>query len=118
MKHLMRLHAKPFSMMEQGIKTIELRLYDEKRQTICIGDEIEFSNLSNERKRLTCIVKKLHIFPSFEALYAQLPLLKCGYTEEDIATASHTDMEQYYTKEEQKEYGVVGIELQLTKEDI
>lgn len=118
MKHSMRLHAKPFTMIERGIKSIELRLYDEKRKAIRIGDEIEFINVTDKNQRLTCVVTNLYVFDSFKELYSKLPLLKCGYTEEDIATASHTDMEQYYTKEEQKEYGVVGIELQLTKEDI
>jgi hypothetical protein len=37
--------------------------------------------------------------------------LQCGYTEDDIDTAHPSDMEQYYSVEEQKKYGVVGIEL-------
>ena len=47
----------------------------------------------------------------FDALYQALPLLKCGYTENDIDTAHPSDMERYYSVEEQKQYGVVGIEL-------
>lgn len=39
--------------------------------------------------------------------------MKCGYTEEDIASASPDDMDAYYSKEKQKEYGVVGITIVL-----
>lgn len=35
-------------MIKSGEKTIELRLFDEKRQCIKVGDEIEFVN-TNEK---------------------------------------------------------------------
>ena len=108
--HPMKLHASPFEMIRSGEKTIELRLFDEKRQQIEVGDTIVFtSNATGET--LSKTVAKLHRFDSFDQLYRSLPLLKCGYTAEDIASAHPSDMEQYYSAEEQKQYGVVGIEL-------
>lgn len=109
--HNMKLHASPFNMIKSGQKTIELRLYDEKRRQICEGDVIIFTNTATGEKR-AAEVKKLHRFDSFEALYQALPLLQCGYTAEDIHTAHPSDMELYYSADEQKKYGVVGIELQ------
>ena len=108
--HEMKLHAAPFEKIKSGEKTIELRLYDEKRQQIQQGDRITFTNTSTG-ERLTATVKKLLRFDSFAELYAALPLLQCGYTAEDFDTAHPTDMEAYYSAEEQKKYGVVGIEL-------
>ena len=106
----MKLHSEPFEMIKSGRKTIELRLWDEKRRKIRPGDTIVFTNtVSGET--LEASVKALHRFDSFEELYKQLPLLKCGYTEEDIATARCCDMESYYSTDEQAKYGVVGIEL-------
>ena len=90
--------------------TIELRLYDEKRQQIKEGDVIFFTHTVTG-EALTATVKKLHRFDSFKELYRSLPLLQCGYTAEDIDSASPADMEAYYSKEEQAKYGVVGIEL-------
>ena len=108
----MKLNPAPFEMIKSGQKTIELRLYDDKRQLINAGDEIVFTNtVTNET--LSVLVLKLHRFDSFEELYKSLPLLKCGYTSEMLAEASHTDMEKYYSVEEQELYGVVGIELIL-----
>lgn len=41
MKHQMKLKLQPFNMIRSSQKTFELRLYDEKRQKLQIGDEIE-----------------------------------------------------------------------------
>ena len=108
--HEMKLNPSPFEMIKNGQKTIELRLFDEKRQQIQEGDIINFTNTTNGEK-MCATVKKLHRFDSFEELYKNLPLLQCGYTAEDIEKAHPSDMEQYYSAEEQEKYGVVGIEM-------
>lgn len=110
--HEMKLRPDPFGKIKSGTKTIELRLYDEKRQKIRVGDVIVFTSTeSGEQIRAT--VKKLHRFDSFAQLYNTLPLLQCGYTADDVDKAHPSDMEAYYCAEAQKEYGVVGIELLL-----
>ncbi len=48
----MNLNPEPFAMIAKGIKTIELRLYDEKRQLINIDDEIIFSNTEDSEKQI------------------------------------------------------------------
>ena len=113
MIYQMNLQTIPFEMIASGIKTIELRLYDEKRRLIQVGDEIEFTHAKDLSRKLRCRVMAMHVFTSFAELYQHLPLMKCGYTEENITTASPSDMNLYYTKEQQLQYGVVGIELQL-----
>ena len=85
-------------------------MYDEKRQQIKAGDKIVFTD-NMTREVLDATVVKLHRFDNFNALYKSLPLLKCGYTADDISTAHPSDMEQYYSVEEQRKYGVVGIEI-------
>ena len=113
--HHMKLHASPFEMIKSGEKTIELRLYDEKRRKIKIGDEIQFTNtISGETISATVI--NLYRFDSFAALYRTLPLLQCGYTEEDVDAATPEDMNLYYSLEDQKKYGVIGIEICLNSE--
>lgn len=116
MKHIMKLHPAPFRLIEQGIKTIELRLNDEKRQKIQVGDEIEFVNTDDSSLTLLSRVTALHRFSSFAQLYKSLPLLQCGYTHQDVAAARPEDMDVYYSKERQAKYGVLGIEIKLIKE--
>ena len=112
MTHYMNLKPEPYAMIKSGKKTVELRLLDEKRKEIRVCDTLVFKN-TDTLATLSCVVKALHIFDSFEELYASLPLDKCGYLPEEIATASAKDMEEYYPAEKQKCYGVVGIEIEL-----
>ena len=114
MAHKMNLYQEPFEMICNGQKTIELRLNDEKRQKIKVGDMIEFSQTETGEK-LTAEVIALHKFDSFAELYQKLPLLKCGYTESDITTAKPEDMNLYYTPEQQEKYGVLGIEIKAIR---
>lgn len=111
MLHHMKLKPEPFEMIRSGQKTYELRLYDEKRQLLRPGDVIEFSNPDRGGEPLRVEVLALHTFPSFASLYAALPLLQCGYTEETVKDASPEDMSAYYPPEEQERWGVVGIEI-------
>lgn len=116
MTHYMNLHRQPFNMIKAGFKTIELRLFDEKRQQIKECDTIVFFNSDNAADQIAVQVKALHVFSSFEKLYEVLPLDKCGYTADEIASASPADMDTYYSKEKQSKYGVVGIEIELLTE--
>lgn len=111
MTHYMHLEDKPFRKIALGRKTIELRLYDEKRREIDIDDEIVFVNLSTSEQSIIATVDALHVFTSFAELYSSLPLERCGYSLEELASAKPEDMERYYSKEEQAQYGVVGIEV-------
>lgn len=110
MMHEMRLNKVPFEKIENGTKTIELRLYDKKRSLIKENDIIEFTNREDERKIKTKVIK-LHKYNSFEELYNNFNKVDLGYEENKIANSS--DMEKYYSKEEQQKYGVVGIEIKL-----
>lgn len=112
MKHFMKLNPKPFYMIKSGIKTIELRLCDKKRQQIHKNDEIEFIHIESGEK-IIVRVKDIHRFSSFDELYKSLPLEKCGYTKEELKTAQATDMDKYYSKQQQEKYGAVGIEIEL-----
>lgn len=113
MKHYMNLNPEPFELIRSGKKTIELRLNDEKRKAISVGDTIVFTNTEDNGKQIFATVKALHKFRNFAELYDNLPLLKCGYTEDDINRAKPEDMNIYYSKELEEKYGALGIELNL-----
>ena len=110
--HSMKLHPAPFAMIASGRKTVELRLNDEKRRRISVGDVIEFTR-TDRAEKLSCRVVGLYPFSTFRELYSRFPLTAIGYAEEDVTTASPDDMDAYYSKEEQEKYGVLGIELQV-----
>lgn len=47
--HKMNLQPKYFDFIKDRTKRIELRLYDEKRQSIQLGDIIEFAKSEDEK---------------------------------------------------------------------
>lgn len=108
MKHNMNLNNRPFKSIKEGTKTIELRLNDEKRSLLKVGDEIEFTNRDTNEK-LSVDIINLHKYPSFEELYKHFDKVEMGYNKDDIAEPK--DMEAYYSKEEQNKYGVLGIKI-------
>ena len=112
MTHQMKLFESPFEKIRSRQKTIELRLNDEKRQKIKVGDLIEFTQIETKEQIIAEVVR-LHRFGSFAELYQELPLLKCGYTKETVGSAKPEDMDKYYSSEKQKEYGVLGIEIKV-----
>lgn len=113
MKHSMRLYPSPFAKIKSGQKTIELRLDDEKRSIIRVGDKIEFTEVETG-ERLTATVINLHRFANFEELYSRLPPEKCGYAAGENAQPG--DMNAYYTREQREKYGALGIEIRVDDE--
>ena len=110
MHHNMKLKPEPFEKIKSGKKTMELRLYDEKRQLLSVGDIITFTNMETS-EQLTVNVIGLHRFDSFKDLYEYIDKKLIGYNEEDEVDPNH--MNQYYSEEEQEKYGVLAIEIKL-----
>lgn len=110
MIHYMKLQQSPFDAIKNGTKDIEMRLNDEKRQLIRIGDIVEFTNTSTGEIIKAKVINK-HIFDSFDNLYKTFDKTRLGYKPNEIAQPS--DMTQYYPQEEIDQNGVVGIEIKL-----
>lgn len=108
MKYNMNLNNRPFKSIKEGTKTIELRLNDEKRSLLKVGDEIEFTNRDTNEK-LSVDIINLHKYPSFKELYKHFNKIEMVYTADEPANPK--DMEAYYSKEEQDKYGVLVIEI-------
>ena len=106
--HLMKLHPSPFAAIQSGKKTLELRLNDEKRQKIKVGDTIVFTQ-TETGETLRAVVLDIHKYTDFEAMYAVEDPVAMGYTEGE--TADPKDMSQYYKEDEIKRYGTLAIEI-------
>ena len=102
MTHHMSLRPLPFSQIRSGTKTVELRLRDEKRRRIQLGDRITFTN-TETGEQLTVRVTALYPFDSFEELFHRLGTDCCG---------GPVDMDRYYSPQEQRRWGVLGIGIQ------
>lgn len=89
MKHSMKVQPRYYEAIKEGTKQIELRLYDEKRKEIQLGDTIEI--LKEPDLKESVIVKVIGLLH-----YESFPILL-------------RDLEAYYPKEKQAKYGVLGI---------
>ena len=105
----MNLQPAPFEKIKEKTKTIEMRLYDEKRKTLRAGDYVRFTNVENG-ETLVCQVVALHPFANFEQLYQRFEKTTLGYAVEE--TASPADMLAYYNQDDVLRYGVLGIEIE------
>ena len=106
--HAMKLRPIPFDAIQSGKKTVELRLYDEKRQKIKVGDIIFFVQTETE-ETIRAEVTGLRKYADFKALYAAENPTAMGYSEGE--TADPRDMSQYYDEVEIKKYGTLAIEI-------
>ena len=103
------MHYMKFNLIKSGTKTIELRLNDLKRQKIKVGDLIEFTNRITDEKMVVRVVDLIK-FNSFSDLYKNFSKVSMGYREDEDANPS--DMELYYSLEEQEKYGVLAIKIE------
>ena len=108
--HEMNLQPKYFDFIKDGTKRIELRLFDEKRQQIQLGDIIEFTKSEDEKFKAEVI--GLLRYNTFNDLFEDFDISV-------LADESMTKQEllgvlsEFYTPEKQAEFGVLGIRLKL-----
>ena len=106
----MNLAPAAFKSIISGEKTIEMRLYDEKRAKIKVGDEIEFNNTAAHQK-IKCTVINITRYKDFYELYSNNEKTAMGYKANETADAD--DMHAFYSPEQIKKYGVLAIEIKV-----
>ncbi len=108
--HEMNLQPKYFDFIKAGTKRIELRLYDEKRQLIQLGNIIEFAKSEDEKFKAEVV--GLLRYNSFADLFEDFDI-------SILADSSMTKQEllevlgEFYSEEKQAEFGVIGIRIKL-----
>ena len=112
MLHKMKLNESPFERIKNGSKTIEFRLYDEKRQKVKIGDKIEFSKLPDLQEKLLVDVTGLSKENSFYELFKKL------YNDEEEIKEKTNSMYEIYSKEKEIKYGVLGIKIKINVDNL
>jgi ASC-1-like (ASCH) protein len=95
-KHSMRLHQDPFEKIKSGTKKVEIRLLDQKRKRIKLGDIIIFS------KRPDII----------ETIEIKVVSLKKYSNYNELSKKYQNSLSKYYSKKEmEKGFLVIGVKL-------
>ena len=110
--HTMKLRTRYFDYIKSGSKRIEVRLNDEKRKEIKIGDEIIFEELTEKPRYLKTKVVDLYYEDNFcnllDAYDIKLFASK-KTTKEELLDV----LNEIYSIEKQTKYGVVGIRIEI-----
>ena len=112
MEHEMKLQPEYYNFILNGTKRIEIRLFDEKRQQIKIGDTIKFLNEPELNESFNAKVVGLLRYNSFEDMFKDFDisiLSDKSMTKDELIDV----LEEFYTKEKQTKYGVLGIRIEL-----
>jgi ASC-1-like (ASCH) protein len=108
----MKLNSSPFENIKNGTKIIEIRLNDEKRKLLKIGDEIEFRLMNDKNRKILTKVINLTVFPSFKEMFSAFPPHEYGSQDQD----EYIKMYEVYSPEKEKEFGVLAIRIQFISE--
>lgn len=114
MLHEMKLKEPYYSFILNGTKRIEIRLNDEKRQKIKLGDTIKFLKEPDKTEYFEATVVGLLNYRSFKDLFEDFDIdILCdkSFTKEELLNV----LQEFYTPEKQQKYGVLGIKLELKK---
>lgn len=108
----MKLQGKYYDFIQNGTKRIELRLCDEKRSLIKLGDQIKFWKEPELKESFEAKVIGLLRYSSFADLFNDFDisiLADSSMTKEELLNC----LQEFYSPEKQEQYGVLGIRIAL-----
>ena len=109
--HRMSLKTEPFLQIRDGEKRVELRLLDEKRKKLRVGDKIIFTHTENEEENVSARIIGLHSYRIFNDILWDFPNRVLGIAE-DVENLDEF-MSSYYAKEDVRANGALAIRLSV-----
>jgi len=109
---IMKLTSEFFDQVKSGKRTYEIRIYDEKRQKVAIGDNIIFKKLPDLIDGVIVKVTDIKRFETFEDMARTLSLSSIGFENKNASQVARF-YRSFYSKEEEKKYGIVAFKMEL-----
>lgn len=112
MIHQMKVKEIYFNRIKDGEKIYEVRLLDEKRKQIKVGDILQIKKEPEMIEVLNAKVIDLIYFKNFEEMANVLPAKQIGFDgweKGDIVKEYH----KFYSDQEEQELGVVAIKVKV-----
>lgn len=110
---VMKLNEIPFEQIKNKSKIWEVRLNDEKRQRVQVGDSILFRKLPDLFDGIVCRVVDKKIFNSFSEMASILSLKSLGFEGDCNAKKCEEFYHTLYSVENENKYGVVAFKLEI-----
>lgn len=126
---VMHLADDMFDKVKAGEKTVEIRLFDDKRKLVDIGDYIEFRKSSDESETVRRRVSDLDIRQTFGEMFLNDRYLgdmkwsktlrftpkQLGAPDDATESSLVEAMYRFYDKSQEEEYGVIAFTLEKPK---
>lgn len=97
-----------FEVVKNKTKTVEVRVNDEKRRKLKIGDKLTFLKRPDDSEKIEAIVEDLVYYKNFNELvkdYTIDELYIKGYTKDEFINL----LKKFYSDDEVNKYGTVAI---------
>ncbi|NCA67933.1 MAG: ASCH domain-containing protein [Clostridia bacterium] len=110
----MNVEAKYFDLIKSGIKKIELRLNDEKRQSLSIGNTLYLVKSNGNAEIIKTIITDMIYCNSFVEILEKVDRVQIGFRS-DTELSYLEKIYELYSIEKEREYGVVAIQFEQAK---
>ena len=114
MEMIIHLDSDIFDIVKNNSKDVEIRVNDEKRRKLKVGDTLVFLKRPDDDEELRATITDLVYFNNFLEVVDNYPMKRIyldEYTKEDFINL----ISRFYSEEEVNKYGVVAIEFGLNK---
>ena len=105
MQYKMDLSEFSFNKIKAG-RRVDMRLFDKKRQSLKIGDMIEYENINNPHEHIECLVQGMAVFDNFSNMIDCLTPQMLGYDDKEEIILR---LNRAYSWDLQKNFNVVAI---------
>lgn len=105
MQYKMDLSEFSFNKIKAG-RRVDMRLFDKKRQSLKIGDMIEYENINNPHEHIECLVQGMAVFDNFSNMIDCLTPQMLGYDDKEEIILR---LNCAYSLDLQKNFNVVAI---------
>lgn len=111
---IMHVDARYFDLIKSGVKSIELRINDEKRQKFKEGDNFYIVKANGRLEIIKAKISELVYADSFIELFEKIDKRLAGFKNETELSCLEKIYE-FYSVEKEKECGVVAIRFEQSK---
>ncbi|TAA71982.1 ASCH domain-containing protein [Planococcus salinarum] len=112
MEYKMGLYEGPFNSIKSGMKTVEVRLNDQKRRNLRKGDTIEFTKLPEENEKVRVEIQALKRYSSFREMYEDIPAEQFDAVGREIEERVET-IHKIYSSDLENKWGTLAIVMRL-----
>lgn len=110
---VMKLKSEPFEQIKAKEKIWEIRLNDDKRRKVHVGDVILFKKMPDLLEGIVTRVVDKKFFKSFREMAQVLSLKDVGFKADANMDTVEEFYHTFYSAQDEQECGVVAFKLEL-----